>query len=141
MDGQMAAATLGVGPQATRDEIRRAFRARVKRVHPDSGTHGSADAFIALRQALEHLLAEAPVEPVAHSVGSRFAGPGSRPWSVEPGSAESRSVPMVDLTDVDRRRPPGVAGPAFRGVGVDPGRQARAQAFGDHLAAALARTG
>ena len=64
MDGRSAAAALGVGPQATKDEIRRAFRARAKLAHPDAaGSAGSDEAFIALRAAFAMCSGVAPGLP------------------------------------------------------------------------------
>eukprot|EP00401_Gymnodinium_catenatum_P045787 CAMPEP_0117540726 /NCGR_PEP_ID=MMETSP0784-20121206/43647_1 /TAXON_ID=39447 /ORGANISM="" /LENGTH=221 /DNA_ID=CAMNT_0005337389 /DNA_START=109 /DNA_END=770 /DNA_ORIENTATION=+ len=49
----IAAKVLGVDPRATLPELRSAFRARAKVVHPDGG--GSADAFQELRKAYAFL--------------------------------------------------------------------------------------
>ncbi|PPF70936.1 DNA-binding protein [Clavibacter michiganensis] len=46
-----AYAVLGVEPSASQDEIRRAYRRRVRAAHPDMG--GSADEFQAVRDAFE----------------------------------------------------------------------------------------
>ncbi|MDA3805525.1 DnaJ domain-containing protein [Clavibacter sp. CT19] len=46
-----AYAVLGVDPAASQEEIRRAYRRRVRAAHPDMG--GSADAFQAVRDAFE----------------------------------------------------------------------------------------
>uniref|UniRef100_A0A7S4Q5E0 J domain-containing protein n=1 Tax=Alexandrium monilatum TaxID=311494 RepID=A0A7S4Q5E0_9DINO len=46
---QAAEAVLGVGVGASLEEVRRAFRARARRTHPDGG--GSAEAFRELREA------------------------------------------------------------------------------------------
>lgn len=46
-------ALLGVGPKATRTEVRRAFLAKAKTAHPDQG--GSADAFRQLMEAYHRL--------------------------------------------------------------------------------------
>lgn len=132
MDGRTAAATLGVDPHATRDEIRRAFRARVKRVHPDTGTHGSADDFIAVRQAFERLLADAPLPPLTGQVHRRQDGP----WSTDPDPG-----PTLDLTDVGRRPAPAAQRAAATGQAPpEAGHELRAQAFHRHLTDALART-
>ncbi|MEZ5412371.1 MAG: DnaJ domain-containing protein [Acidimicrobiales bacterium] len=61
MDGRTAAAVLGIAQGATRDEIRRAFRARAKIAHPDA--HGTDEAFVTLRAAADLLLALAPDRP------------------------------------------------------------------------------
>lgn len=123
MDGRRAAATLGVEPGATKDEIRRAFRARAKLAHPD--TVGSNEAFIALRRAVERMLPAAPDEP------NRPVPPPCH-WVQTPTSGIR---PHLDLTDV-RRRP-------TRPVGSHhspptPERDRRGLSFDDHLARALA---
>ncbi len=46
-------ALLGVGPKATRIEVRRAFLAKAKTAHPDQG--GSAEAFRQLMEAYHRL--------------------------------------------------------------------------------------
>jgi hypothetical protein len=47
--------TLGIGPSATVDEIKRAFRKRALETHPDRG--GDPDAFRSVRSAYEQALA------------------------------------------------------------------------------------
>lgn len=133
MDGRTAAATLGVGPRATRDEIRQAFRAKAKFLHPDAGVAGSAERFINLRLATEQLLANAP-EATETATPSSSAG--------TPGPFESSTIGRtrpgraIDLTDSIRRarpqRAPGQRQPVTR--------DARGLSFEDHLAAALARS-
>jgi len=59
---------LGVAPGATVEEIRRAYRALVKRHHPDAG-HGSVTRFLEIQEAYESL-----VGPPARGAG----GPGVR---------------------------------------------------------------
>ncbi|MEM7274386.1 MAG: DnaJ domain-containing protein [Actinomycetota bacterium] len=134
MDGRTAAATLGVDPLATRDEIRRAFRARAKLLHPDAGPGGSAERFTALCLAVEVLL---PTAPEAGTV-PRFDGAYGM---VGAAAADGRST-MIDLTDSAARRPrptPSVAVPPGRTAVAPVRRDARGRSFADHLAAALAR--
>ncbi len=133
MDGRTAAATLGVGPRATRDEIRQAFRAKAKFLHPDAGVAGSAERFINLRLATEQLLANAPETAETATPSSSAGTPGpfesSTVGTTRPGRA-------IDLTDSIRRarpqRAPGQRQPVTR--------DARGLSFEDHLAAALARS-
>ena len=142
MDGQCAAATLGADRNANKDDVRRAFRARAKELHPDSGPHGSESAFIALRQAFEILMASAPeVAQSATSTGGSQAASPQRARAFET-SASSSTAHSVDLADTDRRvnvrpkRQPGRRTSQQR----QPDHQAAARGikFADHLAAAMA---
>ena len=139
MDGQRAAATLGVDRRATRDEIRRAFRARAKLLHPDTGPTGSMERFIALRRAFERLMAEAPIAPPASPPGPSPARAGGRSGPFETAGRDhpvARST--IDLTDSSRR--PGRGTPPAASPGREPVRRdARGLSFADHLSAALAR--
>lgn len=53
-EDQAARALLGVGPQATPEEIRAAFRAKIAMAHPDRG--GDGDQAARLMQARDRLL-------------------------------------------------------------------------------------
>ena len=133
MDGRSAAAALGVDPQATKDEIRRAFRSGAKLTHPD--LVGSDDAFIALRRAFELLLPLAP-----ESAANRTTGPtGVRGVWLSP--ATERARPTLDRRDrCDGRRRAAHRPPARRTVAAiprRPERDARGLTFEDHLTAAL----
>lgn len=149
MDGHTAAATLGVGPQATKDEIRRAFRARVKRVHPDVAAHsraghtgaggtgagpgpgqerpGSSDAFLALRAAFDLLVAAAPEIGVSPSRNAEASGPAAVCWSL--GAVPAPRATVIDVVDIPRPAPNHTPAPR------------RAMSFDDHLAAALTAMG
>ena len=50
MDGTRARAVLGVTEHASPEDLQRAFRARAKQTHPDTG--GSSEAFQTARRAL-----------------------------------------------------------------------------------------
>lgn len=146
MDGRTAAAVLGITQGATRDEIRRAFRARAKTAHPDA--HGTDEAFVTLRAAADLLLATAPavpcpgIEPTGPTPVDAVPGPaavppaaggpgavGRRPqWEHRP---TGRPGAAIDLTD----RP--VAGRFGRPAPATP--PASAAAFARLLEAELAR--
>lgn len=137
MDGQTAAATLGVDPQATKDEIRRAFRARVKLAHPDApGPAGSNEEFLRLRAAFEALLPAAPQHSEIPAVAE--ASSDRNPWQTSASTTPRSTFVLTDL----RRPAPRVAGPSVSAVRADnsnPKRDKRGLSFGDHLEAALAR--
>lgn len=135
MDGRTAAAVLGITQGATRDEIRRAFRARAKTAHPDA--HGTDEAFVTLRAAADLLLAAAPAARTTVAVG---AGTGSDPaeahgavgrrarWELRP---TARPGVAIDLTD----RPVGARAHRSRPAPA----AASAAAFARLLEAELAR--
>ena len=145
MDGRTAAATLGVGPQATREQIRQAFRARAKVLHPDSGPAGSAERFIAIRAAAEQLLSEARATAAAPSSpsASTDGAAGVARFETEGVVRPDRRTGSIDLTDTARRtartgRP--VAGhPSGAGVPGPVRRDTNGLSFEDHLTAALAK--
>jgi hypothetical protein len=145
MDGTIAAATLGVSTAATKDELRRAFRARAKALHPDAGGDGSSDAFRALRAAFDLLMARAPEAKVSSAVldrRSRFdvigvAGVTVGGLKPPPSTLDRRDVARpvpARPVPVARRSPGGLGGRAIGSVApVD----AAGRSFDDHLAAAL----
>jgi len=128
---------LGVRPDATTREIRRAYVARARRSHPDF--HGDADMSTrATSEAQMRELNEAwavlrdPVRRAAYdsTLGSSLAGPDGRP--VEPrraprpaGAADPDFVPYDDSDDTDYAAllddaPPGNGATIPRGVQVLP---------------------
>jgi curved DNA-binding protein CbpA len=70
--------TLGLRPFATDDEIRKAWRAKIRETHPDHG--GSADAFRVVQLAAQMLMAEG-VRECFEAETSRTTAPPSRPRS------------------------------------------------------------
>lgn len=78
MDGRTAAAILGVTERARVEEIRAAFRARVKATHPDLGGDPAAlgialDAFNVLRNRAT-TVDESPAAPTVINATHGFAG-------------------------------------------------------------------
>lgn len=142
MDGRQAAATLGVSPQATKSEVRRAFRALVKRAHPDAAGHGSDAAFIALRTAFECLITTAPDDgPTAITTGPRSAA-GSAYLAAEPPRFDAGTgINVVDLTTATSRQTRRSGRPAAGRGNESVGRDHRGMTFGDHLSIALAKAG
>ena len=138
MDGRTAAAVLGVRPGATKQEIRRAFRARAKQVHPDlqPPQAPAATAFVTVRAAFELLLATAPDAAPADGSAPAPSAP-SAPSVVAParwlGAPQARSAATIDLTDA--------AGSARRPATVpqQPPAARAGAAFARCLAAELAR--
>lgn len=127
MDGYTAAAALFVARNANRDELRRAFRARAKELHPDTNPHGSESAFIQLREAFDHLMAtasEAAPSPSAtqRQTAARFEVPTATPRPIS-----------VDLSDTQKHRPRF----STDHRPIDPEGDARGRRFADHLAAAM----
>ena len=129
MDGRSAAAILGVDRRASKDELRRAFRARAKEVHPDTGPQGSESAFVALHEAFELLMASAP---------ERL--PAAEPRYQAPAPVRGRSIDLRDAPSRTHRGPHSIPRPTPTSAPTrsEP-RDARGMTFGDHLAAALAR--
>lgn len=93
MDGRRARKLLGVGRNASLDEIRRAFRARAIVTHPDHG--GDARAFTEVRAAFELLQPDAPAP--APRVGLPI-----RATHVDVYDSAPRRQPRRDFTDVLR---------------------------------------
>lgn len=97
---------LGVDPQTPEDELRRAFRAGLRRTHPDAG--GDATAFIRVQRAWE--LVGTPAARAAYDRGHGFSAASDEPrwdgWRPPP--------------------PPGDTRPRARSHGV-PGRRHRAE--------------
>ena len=93
MDGRRARKLLGVGRNASLDEIRRAFRARAIVTHPDHG--GSALAFTEVRAAFELLQSTAPAPKPRVSMASRAS-------HVDVYDSAPRPRPRRDFADVLR---------------------------------------
>lgn len=107
MDGSTAAAVLGITQEATRDEIRRAFRARAKLAHPDA--HGTNEAFVTLRAAADLLLATAPHRPNPRATFRTDPAPVSAPAPAVPTPAPV-DAPACDAGPSAAAGPSGACG-------------------------------
>ncbi|MEF2976063.1 DnaJ domain-containing protein [Subtercola sp. YIM 133946] len=91
MNGSFAAASpyevLGVSPSSTEDELRRAYRQRLREAHPDTG--GTPEAFHAVQEAWEQV--GTPADRAAYDAGSgvRGAAPDARASSYAAGGRAS----------------------------------------------------
>ena len=77
---------LGITPHATTQEIKHAFRALVKRCHPDTSGYDSAEHFTLVQEAYEALMARLPqYNAQAPSQPTHKANPttSKTSWSVE----------------------------------------------------------
>lgn len=62
---------LGVAADATADEVRAAFRRRVRSLHPDQGgPGGDMDAFVVARSVLLRLVADRTPESAAYVISA-----------------------------------------------------------------------
>lgn len=91
-----ARALLGVDRHAAPDDIRRAYRRRARRDHPDAG--GDPDAFRELVEATELLLDRSEPPPPASPSTGRRAYPSTDGRFHAPGP---RAAPEVDTTLLD----------------------------------------
>jgi hypothetical protein len=95
MDGRRARNVLGVGRNATLDDIRRAFRAQAIVTHPDRG--GNAHAFTEIRAAFEALKSTPP----APTPRPRYPLP-KRAAHIDVYDSTPRPRPRRDFADVLR---------------------------------------
>lgn len=84
-------AVLGLSPSATADQVRAAYRAKAKQVHPDR-PGGSAAGFVAVRQAYEVLR-----DPARRAELDRAR---ARPDLAPPPPPPARPTPGPDLSGV-----------------------------------------
>lgn len=99
MDGRTALAVLGLAPGATKQQVKTAFRALVKEVHPDASGVNSADQadFLRLHTAYERACIEAPVHaPTVEPAATRPA-PAKSAWITSPIATTAETI---DITDV-----------------------------------------
>jgi len=103
MDECSAWTVLGLCPGATATQIRQAYRAKAKLVHPDA--LGSQAAFIELKAAFDSLypLAQPGIPQSGEETQSRSqTKPASGKWITS--RVPTNPPPVVDLTDVTRFR-------------------------------------
>jgi hypothetical protein len=93
--------TLGLAPDATLDEVKRAYRRLAKLYHPDSAGGAATARFIALQRAYEALItgkgrggaAQRPDASTMRRPAGRRPAPGSRPgappWQADPERARA----------------------------------------------------
>lgn len=106
-----ARAILGVGVDASADEVRRAYRRLARRAHPDAG--GDAAEFHRLQQAVAVLLTPAarPEPPAASPSTSNHTRPstatrmGASGWGESVGPRWHEEAVDTDRVDWDRRLP------------------------------------
>ena len=106
-----ARALLGVGPDASDDEVRRAYRRLARHAHPDAG--GDAADFHRLQQAVAVLLPPGPrpAPPAASPSTSRMTRPstsqpmGGTGWGESSGPRWYDGPTTVDRVDWDRALP------------------------------------
>jgi hypothetical protein len=107
MDGRTSRAVLGVRERATREDIKRAYRARVLETHPDRG--GDRAEFEAVVRAYEALADADPVAPARRNPFVTVFAPRPTPtWSMydtppaRPRRAPHRPEPIVRFEEVLR---------------------------------------
>lgn len=100
--------TLGLPNNCTREDLKEAFRAKARLVHPDRG--GDPATFIQLRQAYDQIITELGRRPSGLIAGTsaRPARPDPRPKQPDPNWEPD--LILFDEED-DRPRPPGSRDP------------------------------
>ena len=86
--------TLGLEPEATPAEVKRAYRRLAKAFHPDSAGPGALPRFLAIQEAYEHLTTANPGKRASGSGasgpgGSNGAPAGPEPWRADPAKART----------------------------------------------------
>lgn len=90
MDGISARVVLGLAPEASRRDVKRAWRALAKQHHPDTG--GERRSFEALRLAHDAAMAHEPARARLH------------PFLETGATAELEATKLADTTVVDLDR-------------------------------------
>ncbi|HSL33862.1 MAG TPA: DnaJ domain-containing protein [Candidatus Limnocylindrales bacterium] len=101
--------TLGLGRDATTEEIRRAYRRLAKANHPDSAGEAALPRFLAIQAAYELLVGPPPGRrPGVRPAAARSPQPAHEPWRADPERA--RATREASERRTGRRpgaRPPG----------------------------------
>lgn len=111
---------LGLGPQSTTTEIKRAYRTLAKANHPDSAGEAALPRFLAIQAAYEHLMAGKGRAPGRSREGTSSA----EPWRADPERAQEArggARPGGDRAAGSRSRP---------NAGRPPGQTGRAAGSG-----------
>jgi hypothetical protein len=110
--------TLGLGRDATTEEIRRAYRRLAKANHPDSAGEAALPRFLAIQAAYELLVGPPPGRrPGVRPAAARSPQPAREPWRADPERARATREASERRTG---RRPgarPPEGGSATRGAG------------------------
>jgi hypothetical protein len=81
--------TLGLGRDATTDEIRRAYRRLAKANHPDSAGEAALPRFLAIQAAYEELIGPVAWRPRAGRSSSARSPAGRDAWRADPDGART----------------------------------------------------
>jgi curved DNA-binding protein CbpA len=92
---------LGIGPQASESEIRSAYRALAKKLHPDIGAGSSEEKFRAIQDAYEVL--SDPEKRRSYDTARQRAAAARHGSGVPETRLNSRSA-HIDLRDLSSRR-------------------------------------
>jgi curved DNA-binding protein CbpA len=92
---------LGIGPQASEQEIRSAYRALAKKLHPDIGAGSSEEKFRAIQDAYEVL--SDPEKRRSYDRARRRAAAG-RYWPGIPQTHLNARSSHIDLRNLSSRR-------------------------------------
>jgi hypothetical protein len=100
--------TLGLPNNCTREDLKEAFRAKARLVHPDRG--GDPATFIQLRQAYDQIIIELGRRPSGLTAGTSARPARSDPRPKQPDPNWEPDLILFDEED-DRPRPPGSRDP------------------------------
>lgn len=105
--------TLGVGPSASLNEIKSAYRRLVKKYHPDAAGERALPRFLAIQAAYERLVdGEGRLRPPNPGSGRGAARPGPEPWRADPARARASRDAWRARRSTGSARSSGASGPA-----------------------------